>query len=57
MTQRINERITVRLPKEMNNMLSKMVSRMGLTKNAYVLGLINRELEKEKRKEAKGTRG
>lgn len=47
--------IPVRLPTALNNQLTEYLAPKGLSKNSFILGLINRELEKERRKEARGT--
>ena len=47
MTQKENKnRITVRLPAELNSKLSKYLEPIGISKNAFILGLINKEMRK-----------
>ena len=37
--------IPVRIPKELNGRLTEYLAPRGITKNSFILGLINRELE------------
>lgn len=41
------ELVSVRIPKELNKKLAKHVAAMGLSKAAFILNLINKELKKE----------
>ena len=43
------ELVSVRLPKALNKKLAKHVKPMGLSKNAFILSLINRELAEAKK--------
>ena len=52
MTNKEKERITVRLPNELNKQLTEYLAPKGITKNAFILGLINKELDKAKKREA-----
>lgn len=45
MTKDIKERLTVRLPSELNKRLTEYLMPRGIGKNAFILGLINKELE------------
>ena len=45
MTKGTKERLTVRLPKELNQKLTEYLEPKGIPKNAFILGLINRELD------------
>lgn len=38
------ELVSVRIPKELNKKLSLYVKKMGISKNAFILTLINKEL-------------
>jgi predicted DNA-binding protein len=40
--------VSVRIPEEMNGKLTELVNKLGITKNAFILSLINKELHKEK---------
>lgn len=40
------ELLSLRIPPELNRRLANHVKPMGLSKNAFILGLVNRELEK-----------
>ncbi len=51
MTQLDKERLTVRLPSELNEKLTSITSNLGLTKNAFVLNLIIREIKKSENSE------
>ena len=42
------ERITVRLPAELNKKIGIHTEQLGISKNAFVLNLINKELAKKK---------
>lgn len=53
MTKGTKERLTVRLPKELNQKLTEYLEPKGIPKNAFILGLINRELDKAKRMKVK----
>lgn len=46
MTKDTKERLTVRLPSELNKRLTEYLEPMGIPKNAFILGLINQELNK-----------
>ena len=39
------ELLSLRIPPELNRRLANHVKPMGLSKNAFILGLVNRELE------------
>lgn len=39
------ELITFRIPKDLNEKFSELVAKKGVSKNAFIIGLINRELE------------
>ncbi len=39
------ELLSLRIPPELNRQLANHVKPMGLSKNAFILGLVNRELE------------
>lgn len=41
------EMISVRIPKEMNRALTDYLKTIGLTKNAFILSLIKKELQQE----------
>lgn len=40
------ELLTLRLPTEINQKFSKIVSSLGISKNAFVLSLIHKEIKK-----------
>ena len=40
------ELVSLRIPVNLNKKLEEYVAPMGLSKNAYILGLLNRELDK-----------
>lgn len=40
------EMVSVRIPKSMNQKLTTYVKQIGITKNAFILNLINQEIEK-----------
>lgn len=40
------EMVSVRIPKNMNQKLTEYVKEIGITKNAFILSLINQEIEK-----------
>lgn len=40
------ELVSVRIPKELNKKLAEHVSAMGISKAAFILNLINKELKK-----------
>lgn len=44
------EMVSVRIPKEMNKKLSEFLKPIGITKNAFILNLIKRELIRAERK-------
>lgn len=41
------ELVSVRIPKELNKKLAKHVAAMGLSKTAFIINLIYKELKKE----------
>lgn len=43
------EMLSVRIPKEMNARLTEYLRAIGITKNAFILSLIRREMEERKR--------
>lgn len=43
------ELVSIRIPIGMNKRLSTHVKQLGISKNAFVLNLLNKELEKEKK--------
>lgn len=47
------EMVSVRVPQELNKKLTEYLAPMGMTKNSFILGLINRELDKAKRMKVK----
>ena len=52
-TNDTKERLTVRLPSELNKRLTEYLNPKGIPKNAFILGLINQELDKAKRMKVK----
>ncbi|WP_182185525.1 hypothetical protein [Pectinatus frisingensis] len=42
------ELVSIRIPVDMNRRLSAHVKQLGISKNAFVLGLLNKELRKQK---------
>ena len=42
----LKELVSVRIPKELNQKLAEHVATMGLSKAAFILNLINKELAK-----------
>lgn len=49
MTQNKKERISLRLPEDINKTLGMLSEGMGISKNAYLLMLINKEIESIKK--------
>ncbi len=45
-TMKSRQRITIRLPKELNNKLADKVENLGISKNAFIIQNIWNELEK-----------
>lgn len=43
------ELVSVRIPKELNKKLTEHVAAMGLSKTAFILNLINKELANSKK--------
>lgn len=41
------EMISVRIPKEMNKKLTEYLKPIGITKNAFILSLLKKEIEKQ----------
>ena len=44
------ELLTVRLPTEINHQFSEMVAQLGISKNAFILNLIHKEIKKYQKK-------
>lgn len=42
------EMVSVRIPRDMNAKLTEYLKKIGITKNAFILSLIKKELDKEK---------
>ena len=40
------ELVSVRIPKDLNKKLADHVAKLGISKTAFILGLINREISK-----------
>lgn len=40
------EMVSVRIPSEMNRVLTEYVRSIGITKNAFILSLLRREMER-----------
>lgn len=40
------EMVSVRIPREMNRVLTEYVRSIGITKNAFILSLLRREMER-----------
>ena len=47
------ELVSLRIPEQLNKQLAEYLAPKGITKNSFILGLINRELDKVKRMKAK----
>lgn len=41
------ENLSIRIPVELNNKFTDYVSQLGVTKNAFILNLIHREMKKK----------
>jgi|GEM_PF-3566472 len=48
------ELVSLRIPPDLNKRLANHVKPMGLSKNAFILGLVNRELDKRGEAPASG---
>jgi len=48
-TSQRKELVSVRIPKELNKRLAEHVATIGISKTAFILNLINRELSKAKK--------
>lgn len=46
------EMVSLRIPQPLNKRLTEYLAPKGITKNAFILGLINKELDKAKKREA-----
>lgn len=45
--------VSIRMPEEMNKELTELVEPLGLSKNAFIIGLIHKALKKEAQPQAK----
>lgn len=50
MAKTIRTQIGIRIPQELDSRLEKHVSRIGISKPAFILGLIFKELERVEKK-------